>query len=1014
MNMTRVAMWLVCGIQLTGAGFLQAAPHWIWSADKNSAKPNEVVYFREVFRVGEDLESASLFGTCDNAMSVWINGQKVAESDEWQSPVQLDIRKFVVTGDNVVSIEAKNDSGTTAGLIMRIRLGFKGGSSTQIESSPDWRWSHQPEGGWMISGFYESAWSKSVSGGELGAAPWGELGSSSRPSRPGTGIDPENLIVAPGFQVERIYDVPRNAQGSWVSLTTGPDGSLFASDQGNQGIYQILVRDGSVQDVVRQKLDLSGAQGMVWAFNSLFVNLSGKGLFRAYDSNNDGVLDTSENLPSANGGGEHGNHAVILTEDGSGLYVVGGNHTNLPDFVKKGRMSMKWNEDLLLPRQWDARGHAQGVMAPGGWIARISPDSQDWEVVSVGYRNQYDIAINRHGEMFTYDADMEWDMGMPWYRPTRICHVTSGSEYGWRSGTGKWPVYYEDSLPPVVDIGPGSPTGVTMGTGARFPAKYQDALYALDWTFGTIYAIHLKPDGAGYSGVKEEFISGSPFPVTDAIVGADGAMYISIGGRGTQSALYRVTYVGTESTQPATGDGDPASARARRMRRQLESFHGKEDPSAIAQAWPYLSSQDRFLRYAARLALESQPAQLWNDRAFSEPSPRGRITALIAWARVGDSSDRDRALNSLIRINAAKLNESDQLALMRAYALVSIRHGKPDASHASRIISQLNTIDLGASRPLQTEWTRLGVYLDNPLVLEKALGFMLDGQPEQIPSWGQLIARNAGYGGTISQMLNNMPPTSRIQFALMLRNVRFGWTLDQRKQFFTFINEAAKHPGGASFPGFLENIRKEALENCSPAERQSLADLTGENLNRTLDFEVTPPKGPGRNWSVAAAANAMDSLSGNASFQNGRNLYHSAACAVCHLFSGEGGSIAPDLSSVRNKFSMNDLLESIVEPSKVISDQYGSVTVTDTSGKSVTGRALTKKDPTTNEAIVEIYTADYTAAPVRIPQSRVRTISETPISQMPPGLLNGLNASEVRDLMTYLMSRGNSEDPAYK
>ncbi len=66
----------------------------------------------------------------------------------------------------------------------------------------------------------------------------------------------------------------------------------------------------------------------------------------------------------------------------------------------------------------------------------------------MGYRNQYDIALNEDGELFTYDADMEWDFGSPWYRPTRVCHATSGSEFGWRSGTGKWPAYYEDSLPP--------------------------------------------------------------------------------------------------------------------------------------------------------------------------------------------------------------------------------------------------------------------------------------------------------------------------------------------------------------------------------------------------------------------------------------------------------------------------------------------------------------------------------------------------------------------------------------
>ena len=119
-------------------------------------------------------------------------------------------------------------------------------------------------------------------------------------------------------------------------------------------------------------------------------------------------------------------------------------------------------------------------------------------------------------------------------------------------GTGKWPAYYVDSLPAVVDVGPGSPVGVTFGYGAKFPAKYQNALFILDWTFGTIYALHFEPAGASYQGVKEEFLSKTPLPLTDAAIGPDGAMYFTVGGRGTQSALYRVIYTGKESTAPAT------------------------------------------------------------------------------------------------------------------------------------------------------------------------------------------------------------------------------------------------------------------------------------------------------------------------------------------------------------------------------------------------------------------------------------------------------------------------------
>ena len=44
----------------------------------------------------------------------------------------------------------------------------------------------------------------------------------------------------------------------------------------------------------------------------------------------------------------------------------------------------------------------------------------------------------------------------------------------------------------------------------------------------------------------------------------------------------------------------------------------KTDPKAIEKAWPCLNSEDRFLRYAARIALEWQPVAQWKERALAE------------------------------------------------------------------------------------------------------------------------------------------------------------------------------------------------------------------------------------------------------------------------------------------------------------------------------------------------------------------------------------------------------------
>jgi hypothetical protein len=120
---------------------------------------------------------------------------------------------------------------------------------------------------------------------------------------------------------------------------------------------------------------------------------------------------------------------VILAPDGKNLYVCAGNHTQLPKELTGSRIPQNWSEDHLLPRRWDANGHAAGILAPGGWIMKVDPQCKTREVISMGYRNEYDIAFNADDELFSYDADMEWDLGSPWYRPTRVCHATSGSEF---------------------------------------------------------------------------------------------------------------------------------------------------------------------------------------------------------------------------------------------------------------------------------------------------------------------------------------------------------------------------------------------------------------------------------------------------------------------------------------------------------------------------------------------------------------------------------------------------------
>ena len=818
----------------------------------------------------------------------------------------------------------------------------------------------------------------------------------------GGSIKLAQLKVAKGFKIEQVYQVPRE-QGSWVSLTMDDKGRLLASDQGSKGLFRItLPTGGGKAQVEKMPVNVTGAQGMQWKNGQLFFLQSGVGVQRVTDTDGDDRFDHAELLTDVHGNGEHGTHGLVDAEDGTHIFAIAGNQTPLPTSqLASHHRVQSWREDLLLPRQWDPRGHARGILAPGGWITKFDPAKKTYEVFAMGFRNEYDAALNVHGDLFTYDADMEWDFGMPWYRPTRICHVVSGADFGWRSGSGKSPTYYEDNTPPLVEIGPGSPTGVVSGRGAKFPAPYQEAIFALDWTYGRVLAIHAHPDGAGYKAEVENFVFGPAFPVTDAVIGKDGALYLTTGGRGAESSLLRVSYTGDESTAPAVPAALPKEAL---IRRELEAFHGFVNVDAVAKAWPFLSSADRMLRNAARVAIESQPVETWASRVFAETNTQARITAAVALARSGKPAHREALTKCLLELDFSKLPLSQQLGLLRALSLNYTRLGKPTAAERASAIARLDPHFPAADTDLNAELLQMLVYLDAPSAVGKGMKLITTRGPAKAPSWAtELRGLNARYGATVQRLAENPPPTTELRYAFALRNAHHGWTPELRRQFFTFLNEAGEKAGGASYPGYLANIREEALTLCPDAERLALKDIIGRDFNPVPDFPITPPKGPGRAWTLSEAIGATDIKTlKKADWEGGRSLFHVIGCGACHRFNGLGGGVGPDLTSVPNKFDTAYLLEAIINPSKDISDQYSSSIVTLNDGRTLTGLVVEQ-----DEKAIRVYPADIKAQGDLVQRADVKSIAQSPISQMPPGLINSLSENELRNLIAYIMSGGN-------
>jgi putative heme-binding domain-containing protein len=1005
---------------------LQDAPmaQWIWGADARAQR----VALRKTFELPDNIKQVKVAATCDNQFQLWFNGQEILSSGEWEQIENGDATKQARSGQNVLAALAADEGGARA-FLLRMDIIDTNGKRISIVSDATWRsrsadGDQTPPANWQTVGFDDRNWQTSKVFGPVGDAglPWsGQIDSATLAESVGQATAPgeqlaraaENVTALPGFQVQKLFEVPRN-MGSWVALTTGRDGRLIASDQGGAGLFEITPADvndpTSITRVEKIPVSFSSAQGLLWKDDGLFAvrNGSGSGLYRLVDSDGDGRLDSAKMLKPLQGDGEHGPHAVLETPDKKSLVVIGGNHTAIPEGLQTSRLPRNWGEDLLLPRRWDANGHAAGILAPGGWIAQTDTEGKAWELISAGYRNQYDMAYNGDGELFTYDADMEWDLGSPWYRPTRVNHATSGSEMGWRSGTGKWPTYYEDSLPPVVDIGPGSPVGVTFGYGTRFPGKYQRALYLLDWTYSTIYACHLTPDGASYRGEVEDFVFGQPLQVTDAVIGHDGAMYFTAGGRGTRSALYRVIYTGPESTHEVERK-DAEYAELRKLRRDLETFHqaGPADEDLI---WANLSHPDRHIRYAARVALEHRPVASWRAKALAEANPRAALTALMGLARAGAPKDLPALVEALLKINAQKLDALGRLTWLRNFQLAFARMGAPADEVRQTVLERLVPFyEVAGDNDFNQELLQLLVYLESPQAVESGLATMrhLATQAEPVPQWSRFLQRNAGYGGTVQAMMDNMPPVRAIHFAFVLRNAEVGWTAELRRDYLSFFSRAALHPGGASYPGFLSQSRGDALAKIPAAELPLYDEILSVPLGGQ-PYVATPAQGPGQKWTVATALAALGPKIEGADFEQGRNLYHATNCAKCHRLGAEGGAIGPDLSTAGRKFSLPDMLEAIIEPSKAISDQYGSHQIATVDGQILIGRVVKLGDQVT------VYTADVDQPPITISSDDIDEMLPSTVSQMPTGTVDALSPGELKDLVAYLMSSGDRNAEVFK
>ncbi|WP_197443141.1 HEAT repeat domain-containing protein [Lignipirellula cremea] len=527
------------------AAFAQEAQEaqWIWAPEhKKDAVPQGSVYFRKTFEVANP-ESGEISIAADDNYELYVNSRKVAVGESARSLNKLNISQYLSRGRNLIAVRVNNTAGSTAAMVARVFIKERGGRWMNHSSNGTWKTALDPFPLWNMLIYSDTRWSQAQSFGALGStSPWDRQESVAEelPEQH------ERFKVNREFKVERLAG--HELTGSLIAMTFNEFGQILASREDGPLLLIADTNDDQIPDHVAVYCDkVKSCQGILAVNGEVYVigdGPDGAGLYRCGDYDGDSKLETVRTVIKFKGPlSEHGPHGLALGHDGF-LYMSVGNHSSIEgEYDPKSPYRHSYEGDIV-PRYEDPGGHAAGVKAPGGVILRSDLDGKKVEVVAGGFRNAYDLAFNREGDLFTHDSDMESDMGASWYRPTLVHHVVPGGEYGWRSGWSKWPEYYPDTLPAIVDTGRGSPTGAVVYDHHMFPVRFQNALFLADWSEGRIIAVRMKKDGASYATQSETFLQGEPLNVTDLEVGPDGGLYFTTGGRGTGGGIYRVSWRG--------------------------------------------------------------------------------------------------------------------------------------------------------------------------------------------------------------------------------------------------------------------------------------------------------------------------------------------------------------------------------------------------------------------------------------------------------------------------------------
>ncbi len=418
------------------------------------------------------------------------------------------------------------------------------------------------------------------------------------------------------------------------------------------------------------------------------------------------------------------------------------------------------------------------------------------------------------------------------------------------------------------------------------------------------------------------------------------------------------------------------------------------------------------IRTPSRKPGEHRPRSEWQDRALAESNPQAALTALMALARtakrahideppnidsplpswsaasppgisIDDARLRRQILEALdAHTSWAEMSVPQKLTALRVMTLAFLRIAPPDDEERAELLKRGQHAFPAKAREINSELAALLVYLQDPTAAERIVP-LLEAAPTQ---------------------------EEQIDLAKTLRHLHVGWTPELQKRYFEWFVKASGYRGGASFATFVQNIRSDAIAGLSNEEKETLKPVLEAKLENQANVISIKPRPFVRKWSMQELVPLVQNGLKNRDFDRGRKMFAAANCFACHRFDNQGGAVGPDLTSLAGRFSSRDILESVVEPNKQISDQYAAVQIITLNGKVINGRIVNLAGDSLR---VMTNMLDPNALE-RVDRKQIDMIMPSKVSMMPAGLLDTLHEDELLDLMAYLLSRGDRNHALFK